>query len=289
MTTFLIDLIGTLSNAAIVGMLACSITLVYGLTGIVNFAQGDLMTVGGISLYVVCQVAGLPQPVGWIAAIAAVAGLMFLAERSMFRFTLSRPQNGFLISLGLVLIIENVLVQTYGDKPIVTTSYGGGVHIAGAILPWQQILTVIAGVVVMLAVQWFLHYTRRGLQLRAAATDKEMAGHLGVNTRRSVITVFVLSGALAGFAGALLVELTPIFPTVGSDYIVTAFAVALLGGLGSVTGAFVGALIVEAAQTGATALNYASWSDGVAFAIILIVLVVRPKGLFRAASQANAS
>lgn len=270
----------TLTNFSVYAVLALGISLVFGLTGLINFAHGELMAVGGFISYTVAAAGGWGFVRALVLAMLVVGLLSVLLERVVFRPTLSRPINGFLVSLGLILIIQNGLLQIWGSTPkLLEPATGAQLRIGGAQVSAQAALTVGIAVAAIAVLMWTLERTRLGLMLRAAAVDRETASHLGVNVRRTVVLVFAVSGALAGLAGVLVGALYPIYPAMGSDYVLKAFAVAILGGLGSVRGAVVASALVAVAETVVIGAGFVSWSVATSFALMALVLIVRPTGI----------
>jgi branched-chain amino acid transport system permease protein len=274
----------TVTNFSIYCILALGISLVFGLTGLINFAHGELMAVGAFVTYVVAASGGLNYLLALVLAMAVVGALSVGLERTVFRPTLKRPINGFLISLGLILILQNGMLSVFGGTPkLLEPAVTGNLTVAGTRISAQAILTVAIAVACMFALLWMLERTRFGMMLRAAAVDRETASHMGVNVSRTVVVVFLISGALAGVAGVLIAGLYPVSPLMGSLYVLKAFAVAILGGLGSVRGAIVASLIVAVAETVVIAAGYVSWSVATSFALMAVVLLVRPTGIFAGA------
>lgn len=274
----------TLTNFSIYCILALGISLVFGLTGLINFAHGELMAVGAFVTYAVAASGGVNYLLALVLAVVVVGGLSVALERSVFRPTLKRPINGFLVSLGLILILQNALLQIWGGTPkLLEPAVSGSFSVAGVRISGQAVLTVVVAAACMVTLLWMLERTRFGLTLRAAAVDRETASHMGVNVKRTVVVVFLISGGLAGVAGVLIAGLYPISPIMGSNYVLKAFAVAILGGLGSVRGAIVASFLVAVSETIVIAAGYVSWSVATSFAIMALVLLVRPTGIFAGA------
>lgn len=270
----------TLADATLYALLGLAITLVLGLTGLVNFAQGDLMAVGAFGFYYMVHSLGLPLSVGIVVAIFGTGVLAVALERTMFRFTFRIPINGFLISLGLVLVIENILTALTGAGAEQANAFvGGSPSGQTGVVSWQQIITIVTGIVLLGAVELLFRRTRWGLSIRAMSVDRETAASLGTNVNRNVMLIFLLSGAITGVAAALTWGLFPIYSTMGSQYVLFGFAVALLGGAGSATGALVASVIVAVVETVLTAAGQASWESAAAFLVMVAVLLVRPSGL----------
>jgi len=269
----------TLTDAAIYGLLGLAVTLIVGLTGLVNFAQADIMAFSAFTIYLVASVLRAPLLIAVVAGVAVGAVMTFGFERVLFRFTFRTPISGFLISLGLVLVIENSLTYLNGSGAQQARPYVQGSFVfLGMPGQWQELVAILIGGGVLGGVTAVLRWTRWGLNVRAMATDRETAASLGVNVSRNIAIIFGLSGAVSAIAGALIWTLFPIYSTMGSDYILLAFAVALLGGVGSAGGATIASLIVATAQTGLIVSGLSAWESAAGFGVFILVLLIRPAG-----------
>ncbi len=278
--------INGLIYAAIYALVAVGITLVFGLTRLVNFAHGDIMTLAAYAGFVVDRSGGAWYSLAIVVAVIMGGLVCGLLERGLFRFTINRPINGFLISLGLVAIIENGLGAHYTFNPV-TAQPGlsqnwaiGGVYISG-----QDAILVGASIIAFIFLYLFLGRTRVGTAIRAAGMDRETVTIMGVSPARLIFIAFVISGLLAGLAGGLVAGLYSLTPTIGYTYVLVAFAVAIVGGLGDVRGAVVAAGLAGAVATIMGALSLGAWIDAATFGVMLVVLLIRPKGLFRGAEH----
>ncbi|HTW29868.1 MAG TPA: branched-chain amino acid ABC transporter permease [Acetobacteraceae bacterium] len=279
MDIFLQQLVNSLSVASVIILIGMGITLIFGLTGIINFAHGEFLMVGGIATWVLAS-----HGVGfWGALLAATAivGLLgFVLERGLFRFTLERPMNGFIVSLGLVVILQHVVIRIWNSyqksipDPIPGVWQVGGVRI---IIMRAVVVGITAAAV---AISFFaISRSRYGLALRASVADQETAALMGIPVRRYVTAVFVYGSLLAGLGGALLIALFPITPFIGSVVVVRGFAVALIGGLGNVAGAVVAGLILGLVDGLSAGYGLPQWTDAYSFALMILILLVRPQGL----------
>lgn len=280
MSSLLEQLVIGLNSAAIYALIAIGISLVFGLTGLINFAHGDLVALAGYITFAVASGGGAFFVLGLTVAVVVLAVVSLALERGLFRFTLTKTTNGFLISLGLVLILENGLARWWTVNPQLTSPPFPGVFQSGDIIvPKSEVLTIAATIAVVVALYLFLYRSRFGLALRAASVDREMVGVMGIGVPVLIIAVFVISGMLAGIAGAFLAISYPLTPTIGGAYVLKAFAVALIGGLGSITGALLAAVILAVAEAATSALGYANWVSPITFGLMIFILLLRPQGL----------
>jgi branched-chain amino acid transport system permease protein len=270
-----------LSLAAVYALITVGITLVFGLTRIVNFAHGDLMALGCYATYLVARGGGLSFVVGLLAAVVVVGAISLALERGLFRFTLSTPISGFIVSLGLILIIENGLVARFSDTPLSVQPAVNALWTVAGVTIWSERLLVIGVAVIVFGLLYLvLTRTRVGLALQGASVDREMVALLGIPVGRLIAGVFVLSGILAGVAGALISTVVPITPFIGAAVITKGFAIALVGGLGNVAGALLAAVIIGLLEATVAGLGFGQWIDGSAFAVMILVLLLRPRGIF---------
>src|ERR1700728_2950650 len=194
-------------TGAIYALVSVGITLVFGITRIVNFAHGAVMAVGAYVVYLMASAGGSGVRF-WIALICAGAvagGISFAIERGIFRFTLSKPINGFIVSLGIILIIENLLTFKFGpDTKYVPAISSQNWNIGTILVPESNVIIVGLALILFGVLYVILNHTRPGIALRAASVDQEMLSMLGVPVRRLVTVVFVIGGVLAGIAGGLV-------------------------------------------------------------------------------------
>ena len=174
-----------------------------------------------------------------------VGVLGFVAERGLFRFTLERPMNGFIMSLGLSVILQHVVIRFFNEVQKTIPDPIGKVWVVGGVSIMAMRAVVVALTAAVVAITFFvISRSRYGLALRASIADQETAALMGIPVRRYVTGVFVYGSMLAGLGGALMIALFPITPFTGSVLIVEGFAVSLIGGLGNVAGAVAGGLIL---------------------------------------------
>ncbi|MFK0166589.1 MULTISPECIES: branched-chain amino acid ABC transporter permease [Rhizobium] len=274
------QILNGLSIASVITLIAVGVTLIFGLTGIINFAHGEFLMVGSIVTWLAVQ-AGLGFFIALVLAVVAVGAMGFVLERGLFRFTLTRPTNGFIVSLGLIVVLQHIVIFFYDPnqksipRPLAGIWNVGGVRIASVRL--MVIFVTIAVVALTFAM---VTRSRYGRALRAAVDDRDTAALMGIPVRRYITGVFVLGSALAGLGGALLIALFPITPFTGGTMVMKGFAVALIGGLGNLTGAVVAGLILGIVEGFSAGYGFSEWTDAYSFALMILVLLFRPNGLF---------
>ncbi|MGD9705651.1 MAG: ABC transporter permease [Acidimicrobiia bacterium] len=261
-------------------LIALGVTFVFGLTKLINFAHGQFLVIAafvahdltteGVNFFVAVLAAGL---------VAAILGL--LSERMLFRFTLNNPYNGLIVGLGLLLVLEAATVQIWGGFGLAVQSpVTGGFEFLGAFISWNRVLVIVSAAALTAFVLWLLSATRIGQQMRGAYENPLAAAHVGVNVGRMITLAFVAGSFLAGVGGALSGTLAPIGPYDGGHIIIKGFAVALLGGLGSVSGAAKAAVLYGIGETMVAAYWSPEYVPFFTYAAIILVLLVRPSGLF---------
>ena len=261
---------------------AIGVSLTFGVMRFANFAHGDLMTFGAYMALVIF--AGLAAPL-WIAlpvGMAASAAVAVGIDRVLFRrFRGSKPIILLISSFGMALILRAVVQIVWGPSNHV---YQGGIQIAerfwGLRIKPDQVTIIVLAVVFMIAVHLFLSRTKMGKAMRAVADNPELARLTGIDTERVILWLWIVGGALAGAAGVFLGLDTRLYPDMGWFILLPIFASAILGGIGSPYGAVAGGLVIGVSQELSTMVIEPSYKPAVAFAIMVIMLIVRPTGLF---------
>jgi branched-chain amino acid transport system permease protein len=276
---FIQQLVNSLSVASVTILIGIGITLIFGLAGIVNFAHGEFLMVGGmVTWYLVT--AGANFFAALVIAMIFVGGLGFVAERGLFRFTLERPMNGFIMSIGVSVILQHVVIRLFNEVQKTIPDPVGTVWVVGGISIIAMRAIVVAITAVVVAITYFgISRSRYGLALRASITDRDTAALMGIPVRKYVTGVFIYGSALAGLGGGLMIALFPITPFTGSIVIIRGFAVSLIGGLGNVGGAVVGGLILGLVDGLSAGYGYPEWTDAYALVVMIVILIVRPQGL----------
>lgn len=290
-----------LINGAVIGLGAVGVTLTYSILRFANFAHGELLSWGGyfaflLNVMLVAAFAGLGTPIGpfsfgWSLPLS-LAGAMLLAAAlallvDALLFGPLRRRGGAVIilvmaSFGAALALRNLLEFLFTSAPLYFTSslqiamrFPGGVRATP-----DQLLAIGAGLVIAVALHLFLTHTPTGRAMRAVAENPQLAGVAGIDVRRVIRTVWVLGAALAAVAGVFGGLLVQIRPQMGLDLLLPLFAAAILGGIGSVPGAMIAGVIVGLGEAFAVRLVGAEWRAGVAFVVLVAVLLMRPQGLF---------
>ena len=285
------DLVNGILAGGILAVVALGFSLVWGIMNIINLAHGAFIMLGS---YVTWQLFTsfhldpfLSLPISFVALFA----LGYLIQRYLINWVTRAPLlTTFLLTFGLSLLIVNVALQIWtGDTRGVTTTYSGtNFTLGGVTVPWAKVYTLIAALAITGVMQLWLTRSRTGRAIRATAMDIGAAQLAGVRVAQIYAIVFGLGAGLAGVAGTLLSLSYSLNPTMGQPFLIKAFVVCVLGGLGSVQGALVGGLAYGIVEAFASQLDFTVGSqhisgtglqDAVALIVLLIVLIVRPTGI----------
>jgi branched-chain amino acid transport system permease protein len=286
--TLVIQVLNSLFYASILFLIACGLTLVYGVMRIVNMAHGNLYALGAyVAAWSVGMAAGRFPPAALFLLLLVGAGAAALAgailEPTMLRPLYRRAEEyQLLITFGLLLILEDLLRLVWGPYPLTASALPdalGSITILGATYPGYNIFVILIGALAAAALWAFVYKTRFGVMLRATSQDKRMAAALGVNVKRIYVQAFAIGCFMAGLGGAVVMPISGAVLGMGVDALILAFVVVVIGGLGSLEGALAGAIIVGVIRTlGIT--YFAEIELAVLYLIAAVVLFVRPAGLF---------
>lgn len=276
--------INGLSLGAIYALGAVGLTLVYGILRLVNFAHGDFLTFGAYMAYLVNVTWGMPLVVGifWAMLATAVLGLLF--ERVLWG-PMRAKRAGFLqliiMSIGLAFLLRAVFQWFWGTEiRILDVDQTSTVELLGLRIGQTQLIVVIVGIAVIVLVGLMLRLTLLGKRMRALSDDLELAETAGVDTRRVITYTWIFAGALAGLAGVLAAAVTDLYPELGFELLLPIFAAVILGGIGDAFGALAAGMVIGVMTEWSTLIIDARWKTGVGFLVLVIVLIIRPQGIF---------
>lgn len=264
------------------GLVSLGLTLIFGVLGIVNFAQGTFLTLAMFVVYALVSGAGFPVYLATLAAVPALFAVGYLVQFTMLNRLMSRGlENQLLLTLGLSLFVENAMLLGFGGTPkSVPPPVTGSLHLFGAVAQYTRIIAFAGALALAGALYWVLRRTRLGAAIRAVAASADGAHLVGVNVRHVYALTFGLGTACVGAAGGLLLPLLSLEPTTGEQFTILAFVIVVLGGLGSVGGALLGGLVIGLVQQVGALFVAGDASLLVVFAVFVVVLFVRPQGLF---------
>ena len=287
---FLAYLVSGISLGSIYAIIALGYTMVYGIAKMLNFAHGDVIMVGGYISFLAATNLGLPTLLSVLVAMAFCTVLGILIEGLAYRPLRSAPSLAVLITaIGVSYFLQNAALLIFGANPkAYTPVVSGTLKLFGDQLSisYVSIVTVVCCVVIMLALTAFTGKTRMGKAMRACSEDKGAAQLMGINVNRTISLTFAIGSALAAVAGALLCSFSPtLMPTTGSMPGIKAFTAAVFGGIGSIPGAFIGGILLGVIEALSRAYISTQLSNSIVFAVLIIILLVRPAGLMGKRTQ----
>jgi branched-chain amino acid transport system permease protein len=272
---------------ALYGLAAVGLTLVFGVLKILNVAHGELIMLGGYAAFWLFTLWHVDPFVSVLPSGAALFLFGVLLYRTLFGRLLQageerKLKNSILIGFGLALVLQTIALAAWtGDERAVTTSYAGGVlPIAGIVLPFARLGALAVAFVAVALLHAFLHHTYPGKAIRATGEDVDAASLAGIPVPAMFLSAFGLGSALAGIAGTLAVVTDAVSPSIGLAWTLKALIVVVLGGLGSVAGAFVAGCGLGVVESVSGILLGNAYREVVGLVLFLAVLAVRPRGLF---------
>lgn len=289
LATLLQHIVNGLSTSSIYILLGVGLTLIFGLSRLINFAHGQFLVVGSFLTWQLTD-SGVAFVPAMIAATATVGVLGVASDRLLFRRTIDRPINGFVASLGVAIALQAVMVEIWSadihqiPRPIAGVWRVGGINISR-----DRVLVVGISVVVVGALFLLLDRSGVGRSLKAVAENPDAARLVGVDAGWTISLSFLLGSAMAGLGGALIGTVFPFTAFSGGPLVIKGFAVALVGGLGNVRGAAVAGLALGLVESLGSAYGVPffglgelgpDWRDGYAFLLMVGLLAWRPHGLF---------
>lgn len=282
MELILQTLVNSLYASSYLALVAVGLVLIFGVMGVVNFAHGELYMAGAYAVFFLY----VQQQMDFFLAVAL--GLVFvgllglLMERALFRPLRGNPLGGLIASIGFLLVLQAAATLTFGVKkrPVTAPTQEVLTFMDGVVLPWPRVYVVLVSVALLTALWLFLKRTRFGWALRACAQDPEAAALQGISMNQTARLAMFIGAALAGVAGALTAPLVEPEPIMGHGVIVSAFIIIIVGGVGSLSGAVLAAVLYALVKTFVTTYADGVLADIVGLLLMLVVLVVKPTGLF---------
>jgi branched-chain amino acid transport system permease protein len=272
------------ANGCIYILLATGLNLIFGVMKLVNFAHGQLLMVGAFVAYEVTTMTGLSPYASILVSMASVALIGIVLERFAFRKIRGTDKlNEIFISLGLIYVFQYMATLLWENNytiRIPSPLVGLSLPLGGVSLSYDLILAMVTVVVILVGLIFLTKKTKIGLAMRATSQKSDAAMLMGININRVYLFTFAVGAALAGAAGAIYGIIFPFNPAVGALPTIKAFAIIILGGLGSIPGAVIGGLLYGIAENITGYLTNSTWQNAVAFALLIAVLIIRPTGLF---------
>ena len=274
-------------NGASIGvavvLMALGLTIIFGLLDVINMAHGEFYAIGA---YAAVALLGVGVPFWWALAITPLlmAIIGYVTERALIQrvfHSKDRHTLTLLLTFGLAIIAEDALKIVFGANPLrLEAPITGATEMFGLFFPNYRLFLMAVGTLVIATVWLVVFRTRLGAMVRAAAFDRHMAASLGVPVGVVYAGTFAFGVALAGLSGVLLAPIYSVFPTMGRDFVLIAFSVVIIGGMGSIKGAVIAGLVLTQVQAISSLYISPVWGDPLLFGIMVATLMWRPQGLF---------
>jgi branched-chain amino acid transport system permease protein len=286
----LVELVQSLVNGIgiglVYGLIAIGFCVIYNASGIVNFAQGVFVMLGGMFTHAMLMKLGWPLAVSALVSIVAVAGIGVLVQVAVVRPMWNRKAPLFAIilaTLAVQLLIEQIVILTMGDQPRTYPDFtpGGPLKIGGIAISYQLFWILGCGALMVLLLTLFFNRTRAGRALRACSQNREAAALLGIPVDAMLMLSFALSAALGAAAGILITPTQYTAYGVGGPFGTNGFIAAIIGGFGSAPAALLGGVLLGVVQSAAIVVVGAGYKNVVALTVLLVVLLFFPQGVFR--------
>ena len=284
--SFIQYLINGISLGSIYALIALGYTMVYGIAKMLNFAHGDVIMVGAFTVYTICSTLGLPPVVGILISVVLCTTLGIVIEKVAYKplRKAASPLAVLITAIGVSYLLQNLALLIFGANTKSFTSVitiepiklaDGQISISG-----ETLVTIIVCIVIMIALMIFINKSKIGQAMLAVSEDKGAAQLMGINVNSTIAITFAIGSALASIAGVLLCSAYPsLTPYTGSMPGIKAFVAAVFGGIGSIPGAFIGGILLGIIEVFGKAYISSQLSDAIVFAVLIVVLLVKPSGL----------
>ncbi|HEX9840831.1 MAG TPA: branched-chain amino acid ABC transporter permease [Anaerolineales bacterium] len=271
----------------IYGIAAMGLALVFGVLKMLNIAHGELLMLGGYATFWAFSTFGMDPFVSLGIGIPVLFLIGLLLDRAVYHRIVrlvgeEKIKNSLLVSFGLTLVIQNLAIWLFtADERTVQVSYAGvGWNLLGVTLPYTRLVSLLIAIIVTLALNYLLHHTYPGKAILATAEDFEAAELAGINIHRVYMMTFALGASLASIAGTLVTVIYGISPSIGIIWTLKALIVIVLAGTGSILGAFPAGILLGVVEAVSGAFIGSTYREVVGLVIFLLVLILRPQGLF---------
>ena len=275
--------INGLSIGVAVVLMALGLTIIFGLLDVINMAHGECYALGAFAVVVIL---GMGLSFWWALVLTPlIMGVLgYALERGLIQkvfHSKDRHTLTLLLTFGIATVLEDAIKIVFGANPRrVEAPFSGGTELLGLFFPNYRLFVMLLGGAIIVTVWLLVFRTSLGAIVRAAAYDKDMSASLGIPVSRVYALTFAFGVALAGIAGVLLAPIYSVFPTMGRDFVLMAFSVVIIGGMGSIKGAVLAGLLLTQVQSLSSLFISPVWNDTLLFGIMVVVLMWRPQGLF---------
>jgi len=270
-----------ISLGAQYALLALGFTLMFGILGVINFAHGAFYVVGGYFTYAAVSWLGLPFPAAVIVAVLLAGALGYVFELVVLEPVIQDYLATLMLTLGFHLILTTAILVIFGpESPHFEFPVSGAIRGEGFYIPYANLIVLAISALAIGAIYLIMHRTDFGRALRALADDRAVAAAQGIHPRRLFPLAFAVATVLAALTGALVTPMLALAPNLGESVLTTSFMIVILGGLGSIGGATIAAFVVGIVEAYSSVYLGGSQGALALFIIVLVILVVRPRGLF---------
>jgi branched-chain amino acid transport system permease protein len=285
--SFIQTLVFGIFVGGIYGIAAMGLALVFGVLKMLNIAHGELLMLGGYATFWAFSTFGLDPFISLAIGIPILFAIGLALDRAVYHRIVrllgeEKIKNSLLVSFGLTLVIQNLATALFtADERTVQVSYAGiGLNLLGVTFPYTRLLSLVIALIVTLALSYFLHRTYPGKAILGTAEDFEAAELAGINIQRVYMLTFALGASLASIAGTLVTVIYGISPSIGITWTLKALIVIVLAGTGSILGAFPAGILLGVVEAVSGAFIGSTYREVIGLVIFLLVLVLRPQGLF---------
>lgn len=284
MMSFISYLVNGISLGSIYALIALGYTMVYGIAKMLNFAHGDIIMVGGFTIFTAMSTTWCPVWLSVIIGIIVCTVLGIVIEKVAYKPLRSAPPLAVLITaIGVSYLLQNVALLIFGSASQSFTSVVKNVApvtIGGVTISMETIISIVVSLIIMVCLTLFINKTKAGKAMLAVSEDKGAAQLMGINVNATISLTFAIGSALAGVASVLLCSSYPqISPYTGSMPGIKAFVAAVFGGIGSIPGAMIGGILLGVIENLSKAYISSQLSDAIVFLVLIIVLIVKPTGI----------
>ena len=285
---FLQTVVNATYASSYMALIAVGLVLIFGVMGVINFAHGELYMAGVYAVVALYAGLGIPFFPAVFIGLIFVGLLGLLMEYGLFRPLRDNPLGGLIASIGFLLILQTIAVLGFGVQMehVPPSTQAKIVFSDGVVLTYQRLYVIVATIVLLTALWLFLRKSKFGWALRACAQDREAAALQGMSINDTARLAMFIGAALAGVAGALTAPLVAPTPYMGHPVIITAFIIIIVGGVGSLEGAVLAAILYGFVNTFMTTIYDGTLANIVGLLLMLVVLIVKPTGLFGAKERA---
>lgn len=269
-----------INDASILLLTSLGLVIIFGLLGVVNMAHGELIMVGSYVMYFITAQQKMSFIIGLIASFIVTAVIGAVIEIVVVKKLYASPEETILATYALSLLLERIVYYTFGSSAKnVPMPIKGNFTLLGASIPYYNLIVIFISVLVLISTVMFFFKSKAGLQIRAITNNRQMSDALGINTNKIDTLTFAYGAGLAGVAGALLAPTISVVSTLGQQYVNQAFMTVIFGGVSSIFGTSLSAVIIGEAQSIIANFSNAVIAAILMFAIVIIMIRVKPEGL----------